>query len=384
MNIKKYIPFIIILTIIIMVSMMLVLSNKNNNNHTATEISSVEEILIAEKTPAEEIIVVEETPDEEIIVAEEIIIAEERFTAEEKLDIRKILSQIETLPSELTTTELRLFGYYAIFKNSDVLDVLTENDVQAIIDELKQFQPEDIKKLVHHADDIVKYASNIELKARSFSTDEYGYVEHNYLSYPADNGWYYKILISPTIDEILLRAATEHPEMDIYYETQFATNPLFMQLADTNNNNIIPLLQLFLDNGADINAKNPTWGKTIFSYVGTLEIAQLLLANGADPTIIANNGESPLIHAIYWHRSHQLIKFLIDIGVDLHAKSSSDNTALSEARRNFEYFNSGYENTESDDELYLASEIAAFPAQLANAEEVVRIIEQALEAEKKP
>ena len=87
---------------------------------------------------------------------------EERFTAEEKLAIRKMFTQIETLPSELTTTELKLFCYYIMLMNKDFRNILTENDVQAIIDELKQFQPEELAKLIHHQEEILTYANNIE------------------------------------------------------------------------------------------------------------------------------------------------------------------------------------------------------------------------------
>ena len=284
---------------------------------------------------------------------------------------KPVSAQEKTIFDILRSAELKLFGYYVILNNSNFLDILTENDVSAIIGELKQFQPTELDKFLHHTEDFLIYADDIAIKHDN--------INRFYVTYQDR-----QIIFSPTIDKILLRAVTDHPEMKIYYETQFATNPLFMQLADTNNNNIIPLIQLFLDNGADINAKNPTWGKTIFSYVGTLEIAQLLSANGADPTIIANNGESPLIHAIYWHRSHQLIKFLIDIGVDLHAKSSSDNTALSEAKDNVEYFINDYETENNDNYFDDPEYLEAVRARFANTREVLRIIEQALEADKKP
>ena len=375
--------FIAVIIAIIVGLVILLLASPDASNTSVTEkTSSTDQTSATEETAEQQF---ERTFDEELAKAkqrdtEEVLIAEE--TVDEELStIQQLFTEHPTLPYELTTTELRLFGYYVILKNLNFRDILTENDVSAIIDELKQFQPEDVKKLVHHTDDIVKYANNIEAETRTSRTETYGYLRHHYLTYQADDGWNYKVSISPTIDEILLRAVTEHPEMDIYYQARFATNPLFMQLSFTKNNNIIPLIQFFLDNGVDINTRSPNSNKTIFSSVGTLEIAQLLLANGADHTIIANDGETPLIQAVTRELSNELIKFLIDSGVDLHAKApyfvgDADITALEMVEKSIEWLraiddtdhNPKYEPTHT---------------RIEKAEEVVRIIEQALEAEKK-
>ncbi len=356
---------------------------------TATETYSVEETVIAEETP----IIEERFTDEEAAIIKKIaeekpLVPEEWFTDEQKLTLRKKFSQIEILPSELTTIDLKLLGYHAILKIPYFLDVLTEDDVSAIIDELKQLQPKDLAKLIHHHKEMLTYANNVEIE-KIFFNIEYGnvFLKHYHIRYYLnDVVGFYKFDFSPTIDEVLLRAVTKHPTINIGYYSGYTINPLFMHLANTSNNNIIPLIQFFLDEGADINAKNPTWSKTIFSYVGTLEIAQLLLANGADPNIISNGGEYPLIHAIKWGRSNELIKFLIDLGMDLHVKSSYKGvgiprTPLKMAKDQVRTLKGIYIGTSNSDALYYASIKATFPARIAKAEEVVRIIEQALEAE---
>ena len=279
----------------------------------------------------------------------------------------------ETLPKWeiLHSTEIKLFGYYVFLKNVSFRDILTENEVSAIINELKQFQPKELHNFLHHTEDFLIYADEVAVKKL-----EYSRLQQFFVTYDGSN-----IKSSPTIDEALARANTEHPDMGIIYAPNDVENPLFMELAFTNNNNIIPLIQFFLDDGAAINEKNPTWGKTIFSSVGTLEIAKFLISNGADPTIIEKDGATPLMYAIYREASNELIKFLIDMGVDLHAKSPRYGTALDTAKEYIGYLDREYSRILKYRDQYLASEISASRARLAKAEEVLRIIEQALAEE---
>ncbi len=74
--------------------------------------------------------------------------------------------------------------------------------------------------------------------------------------------------------------------------------------------------------GVDINTKNPKSNDTIFTTVGTLEMAQFLLANGVDPTIAKKGNATPLIHAVSGERSYELIRSLIDLGIDVNARTS--------------------------------------------------------------
>ncbi|MCH9843898.1 MAG: ankyrin repeat domain-containing protein [Alphaproteobacteria bacterium] len=309
--------------------------------------------------------------------------AEQQFERIFDEELAKATEREAVTKKTLNNAELRLFCYYVILKNLDFRDILTENDVQAIIDELTQFQPTEFDKLVHHQAEMLVYANDITREIRTSRTEEHGYLEYYYLTYQASDGRKaYKFSFSPTIDEILLRAATEHPEMDINYDPDYVANPLFMQLAYTTNNNIIPLIQFFLDNGVDINMQNPKFGNTIFSSIGTLEIAQFLLKNGADPTIVTKSNGNPLRYAISFERSNELIRLLIDSGVDLNIRSTFDGeNALDTAKdkvKGLEYdiwrMENSSDSSPGDEFLH---------ARIEKAEEVVRIIEQALEAEKK-
>ena len=284
----------------------------------------------------------------------------------------------------MITPELRLFGYYTLLFKKDFRDILTENDVQAIIDELKQFQPTELAKLLHHTDDILKYTNNVKREVRDVKTEPQGGLKEYYLTYTADDGYEpYRLSFSPTIDKALLRAITEHPEVIkvqpviFDYSQQYKTSPLFTNLAHTTNNNIIPLIQFFLDSGVDINFKNPNFNNTIFTIVGTLEIAQFLLANGGDPTIKASNGSTPLMYAISNEGTNELIKFLIDIGVDLNASTAYFDDMLGLSKDKVERLQTYQASLKEDGEQ--ADEIATALIRIEKAETVVKIIAEAMD-----
>ena len=291
-------------------------------------------------------------------------------------------AETKTVQEILASAELKLFGYYVFLNNEGFRDILTENDVQAIIAELKQFQPKELNKFLHHTEDFLIYADKVDIKLELIEITEkereYGYLKHFYLTYKY-NDLYHQFSISPAMDAILLRVKTEHPEMHLFYYSDSAFNPLFIELAYPSNNNIIPLIQFFLDNGVDINMRNPKFDQAIFYAVSTLEIAQFLLANGADPNILSNGNATPLMSAISGEDSNELIKFLIDLGVDLHAKSSFYGTALDTAKEKVKYLEKSIWKLDNSSDTPLGYQL--LPARLEKAEEVVRIIEQALEAE---
>ena len=287
---------------------------------------------------------------------------------------KQVSAETESSLEYKETDEMKLLYYYIFLKEGKFLDILTEAEVATIIDELKQFPPETLNKLLYH------------------DTEMFQAIENN-ISVTQSSGWYYVnykynnrkyiIIFSPTIGKVWLRGRTEEWDTNLLDEFPDDGGPLFVNLTYTDNNNIIPLIQFFLDNGVDINIQNPKFGDTIFTTVGTLEIAKFLVANGADPTFITKDGDTPLIYAISGERSNELIKFLIDIGVDLHAKSSFFGTALNTAKKKVKYFINDYETENNDDYSYDPEYLEAFHARHKKAEEVVRIIEQALEADKK-
>ena len=288
-------------------------------------------------------------------------------------------AETEPLPEHLVTDEIKLLYYYIFLEKYQIRDILTEAEIATIIDELKQFPPEVMAKLLHHdAEMFQAVETRISATQRRPKSDSTRYhVNYEY------NDKKYKISFSPTLEQVWLRGRTEEWDTNLLDEFPDDRGHLFTHLSYTDNNNIIPLIQFFLDNGVAINTRNSVFDDTIFSSVGTLEIAQFLVANGADSTFVTNDGETPLIYAISGERSNELIKFLIDIGVDLHAKSSFYGTALDEAKDTVGYFINDYETENNDNYFDDPEYLEAFRARHKKAEEVVRIIEQALEAEKK-
>ena len=289
---------------------------------------------------------------------------------------KQVSAETESSHEYKVTDEMKLLYYYIFLKEGKFLDILTEAEVAIIIDELKQFPPEVMAKFLHHdAKMFQAIEKNISVTQRRPKSDSKRYhVNYEY------NDKKYKISFSPTIEQAWLRGRTEEWDTNLLDEFPDDGGPLFVNLTYANNNNIIPLIQFFLDNGVDINTRNPNNHETIFSSVGTLEIAQFLLANGADHTVVTNRGATPLIYAISGESSNELIKFLIDIGVDLHANPSIFGTALDTAKNRIKYLaRDSYDMEDNDDPEYLE----AVHARFEKAEEVVNIIEQALEADKK-
>ncbi|MCH9852555.1 MAG: ankyrin repeat domain-containing protein, partial [Alphaproteobacteria bacterium] len=331
MNIEKYRPFIVIVIIsiiLIMVGMMLVRSEKNDINQTSS--------------------------------TEEPIIIEEAFSTEQ--------SVWETEPSSelLVTDEIKLLYYYIFLRQAKFRDILTEAEIAIIIDELKQFQPEALNKLLYHDAEMFQMLEK-NISVTQFSSPNPEYARH-YVNYKY-NDTEYKISFSETIEQVWLRGRTEEWHTNLLPEFPDDGGPLFVKLTNANNNNIIPLIQFFLDNGVDINMQNPKFGNTIFSSAGTLEIAQFLIANGADPTVVTNSGATPLIHAISGEDSNELIKLLIDLGVDLHAKSSFYGTALDEAKDTVRILERDYYEMDNTDIKYDNPDLFnSFPARIEKAE----------------
>jgi len=104
------------------------------------------------------------------------------------------------------------------------------------------------------------------------------------------------------------------------------------------------LFELLLSKGADINAKT-SHGMTPFHYANTKEIAQLLLSKGAD--INANSGWGTPLHMATCTnlralglfnslavsnrdngKNEEVVKFLIELGADINAKTENGDTPL--------------------------------------------------------
>ena len=83
-----------------------------------------------------------------------------------------------------------------------------------------------------------------------------------------------------------------------------------------------------LSQGADVNVRKGGW--TVLMRVigeGHAEIAQLLVAHGADPNAKGFSGETALTIAAE-HGHVEIVKILLDRGADMNAKTNHGDTAL--------------------------------------------------------
>jgi hypothetical protein len=113
-----------------------------------------------------------------------------------------------------------------------------------------------------------------------------------------------------------------------------ANNNSALSIAAANDKNG-QLIQLLIEKGADVNAKDES-GETplvrAMYYNPNLEIIRLLIEKGADINAKGNNGETPLFNAINWGTA-DIFRLLIEKGADVNAKNNDGDTPLKFARR---------------------------------------------------
>ena len=85
-----------------------------------------------------------------------------------------------------------------------------------------------------------------------------------------------------------------------------------------------------IDQGADLEAKDPGTGASVLHYAvmrGNPEILQLLLSKGVDVNSRTKNGTTPLHTAVLYNR-YEVAETLLNKGAEVDAKSSSGATPL--------------------------------------------------------
>jgi ankyrin repeat protein len=99
-------------------------------------------------------------------------------------------------------------------------------------------------------------------------------------------------------------------------------------------NGHVEIARLLLQNGADVNARN-NYGSTLLHYAvsyGHVDTLHLLVENGADLEALNNRGS----RALHWAARFGYLPFIQELisryHVDINARSNNGRTALWEAR----------------------------------------------------
>jgi ankyrin repeat protein len=96
------------------------------------------------------------------------------------------------------------------------------------------------------------------------------------------------------------------------------------EAADEGN---IEAVKQYLDGGVDVNVKDIRFGWTPLHRAATTEIAELLIAEGADVNANDQHGQTPL-HSAAWNSHKEIAELLISKGADVNAKGDADWTPL--------------------------------------------------------
>ncbi|MBD3254170.1 MAG: hypothetical protein GF383_03715 [Candidatus Lokiarchaeota archaeon] len=101
----------------------------------------------------------------------------------------------------------------------------------------------------------------------------------------------------------------------------------------------LALVKFLLESKADVNMQGE-YGRTALHYASTprdwssnyFGIAKLLLENGADPNLVNDGGDNPLLEALmYDNFDVRILNLLVEFGIVLEATGGYDATALSRA-----------------------------------------------------
>jgi ankyrin repeat protein len=142
-----------------------------------------------------------------------------------------------------------------------------------------------------------------------------------------------KVGILDTVRELLLQDGQYGPEstctIDLNAPYDGDGNTL-LHFAASNDN--IPMVQLLIDRGADVNARANDGSTPLFraSFMGHLDIIQLLLDRGADIDA-QNSKKNTALHYILQYTSRidcfPVIKLLVANNADISIRNSQGKTA---------------------------------------------------------
>ncbi len=121
--------------------------------------------------------------------------------------------------------------------------------------------------------------------------------------------------------EAALQAGADPNQLDNYGQT-----PIFRVVYNRSAQQA-KMLKLLLEYGADVNHRHDSEGETVIHNASSIEIAEILLAYGADLSITNSIGGTPL-HSV---TTAEMAQYFIDKGIDVNARDEFGATALIDA-----------------------------------------------------
>jgi ankyrin repeat protein len=153
----------------------------------------------------------------------------------------------------------------------------------------------------------------------------------------ANNLWAVKTLLAagadipatPSLLEILTARKISRLERKVGHLNKPYLTP---EEAEEASSNYLGLCRLFLDRGADVNAKSPSDGLTPLHMSWQEELVTQLLERGADIDGFSETGETPLMHAVIHAKIipeyEKKVKLLLKLGADVNRCSSEGHSPL--------------------------------------------------------
>ena len=133
----------------------------------------------------------------------------------------------------------------------------------------------------------------------------------------------YELISWHRVDELeqALNAGTDPNQLDKYGQT-----PIFRVVYNPSDQQA-RMLELLLQYGASVNHRHPRVGETAIHNAKSPEIADILIAHGADVAIKTNDGSTPL----HKTTTPEMAQYFIDKGVDVNTRNDQGATALMDA-----------------------------------------------------
>ena len=123
----------------------------------------------------------------------------------------------------------------------------------------------------------------------------------------------------------------KQPSIDINQANGWMDTPLIVASRNSRGENV-SLVQILLSKDADVNARNNTGATSLYmaSAYGNIEVARLLLDNGADIDLFTTDNRTPIAIAADGEycsdSSLEMVKFLLSRGADLD--TNKDNSII--------------------------------------------------------